>query len=137
MKKPVVLLLLFVVFSGCDKEYKTSNLQFIETTPGGCAVDKSESLKNALIEKDNVTFSVSGDELNILVGFNASCCSKFSTSSAIKGDSILIDIKTAELGPCNCICYYTYNFKFSGFTSPFCYKVLKDNLTAFSGRIKP
>ena len=109
----------------------------METLPGGCALDKGSSLKNSQItQPDTVTYSMTNDSLNIFVGFNATCCSKYSTSSSIKGDSLLIKIQTIQLGSCNCICYYTYNFKYSGSGYYYDYHISIDNSKNFYGKIK-
>lgn len=136
MRKIGIPILLFITFISCDKN-ELGNLKYIETIPGGCAVDKGSSLKNNQIgQPDTVRYSVTNDSLNIFVGFSATCCSEYSTSSSIKGDSIFIKILTTQVGLCNCICYYTYNFKFSGDGISYKYHVSGSNLN-FTGQITP
>ena len=114
MKKILFSLLLLAIFIGCDKN-ELGNLEYAETIEGGCFLEKGSALKNdPFIKPDTVTYSVTNDSLNIFVGFNATCCSEYSSTSSIKGDSILIKIQTIQLGMCDCICYYIYNFKFVG-----------------------
>lgn len=135
MKKIFVSILLLVIFISCDKN-ELGTLNYVKTIAGGCALDKGSSAKNSLNgQPDAVTYSVTNDSLNILVGFNANCCSEFSTSSSIEGDSILIKILTTQEGLCNCICYYTYNFKFLGDGISYKYHVSGSNLN-FTGVIK-
>ncbi len=136
MRKILISLLLFVAFIGCYKN-EPGNLEYAKTIKGGCFLEKGSSLKSDPFSKpDTVTYTVTNDSLNIFVGFNATCCSEYSSSSAIQGDSILIKIQTTQLGMCNCICYYTYNFKFVGIADFYRYNVSVDDYLTFSGVIK-
>ena len=136
MRKMLISILLLASFISCNKN-ELGNLKYVNTIQGGCALDKGSSFKNSqIIQSDNVTYSVTNDSLNILVGFNFTCCSEFSTSSSIEGDSILIKILTMQVGLCNCLCYYTYDFKYSGNASSYKYHVSGSNLN-FTGQIKP
>ena len=109
----------------------------MESVEGGCFLEKGSSLKNdPFIKPDTVIYSVTNDSLEMFIGFNATCCSEYSASSSIKGDSILIKIQTTQFGLCNCICYYTYNFKFVGIAYSYRYRVSVDNYLTFSGVIK-
>ena len=135
-RKILISILFLTTFISCEKN-ELGNLKHVETIPGGCSLDKGSSLKKSQItQPDAVTYSVTNDSLNIFVGFNATCCSKYSTSSSIKGDSLLIKIQTIQIGSCNCICYYIYNFKFSGNANSYKYHVSGSNLN-FMGHIKP
>lgn len=136
MRKILISLLLFAAFIGCDKN-EPGNLEYAETIEGGCFLEKGSALKNdPFIKPDTVTYSVTNDSLNIFVGFNATCCSEYGSSSSIKEDSLLIKIQTTQLGMCNCVCYYTYNFKFVGIADSYKYRVNIDDYLTFSGVIK-
>ncbi len=136
MRKILFLLLLLTIFIGCDKN-ELGNLEYLETTEGGCFLEKGSSFKSdPLIKSDTVTYTVSNDSLNVFVGFNATCCSEYSASSSIIGDSLLIKIQTTQPGICNCICYYTYNFKFAGSADSYRYRVSVDDYLNFVGVIK-
>jgi len=136
MKKILFSLLLLATLIGCDKN-ELGNLEYVGTIEGGCFLEKGSSLKSdPFIKSDTVTCSVTNDSLNIFVGFNATCCSKYGASSSIEGDSILIKIQTTQLGMCNCICYYTYNFKFVGSANSYRYRVSVDDYLTFIGVIK-
>jgi hypothetical protein len=136
MRKILFSILLLTTFISCDKN-ELGNLEYLEAIQGGCFIEKGSSLKNdPFIKPDTVTYSVTNDSLNIFVGFNATCCSEYSSSSSIKGDSILIKIQTTQLGMCNCICYYTYNFKFIGSANFYRYRVSVDDYLNFTGVIK-
>jgi len=136
MRKIFISLLLFAAFISCDKN-EPGNLEYAETIEGGCFLEKGSALKNdPFIKPDVVNYSVTNDSLNIFVGFNATCCSEYSASSFIKGDSILIKIQTTQPGMCNCICYYTYNFKFIGIADSYRYRISVDDYITFSGVIK-
>jgi hypothetical protein len=114
----------------------------VETIPGGCAVTNTKVPKGASFEKDTVTYFVSNGLLLINVGFNATCCGSYNTSSTIENDTININIETSQSGICNCICYYTYDFKYSGIMnrrgSPASYyfRVYIDNYLHFHGLIR-
>ena len=92
MKRIFVSILLLSTFISCVKN-ESGNLNHVETIPGGCFLEKGSSLKNdPFIKPDTVTYSVINDSLDIFVGFNATCCSEYGSSSSIKGDSLLIKI---------------------------------------------
>jgi hypothetical protein len=136
MRKVLLSLLLLMTFIGCHKN-DLENLEYAETIEGGCFLEKGSSLKNdPSTNQDAVNYSVTSDSLNIFVGFNGTCCSKYGSSSSIKGDSILIKIQTTQPGMCNCICYYTYNFKFVGNANSYKYRVSVDDYLNFTGVIK-
>lgn len=136
MRKILISLLLLTAFISCDKN-ELGNLEYAETIEGGCFLEKGSSLKNDPFTKPNrVAYSIINDSLNIFVGFNATCCSEYGSSSSIKGDSILIKIQTTQLGMCNCVCYYTYNLKFVGNANSYKYRVSVDDYLNFTGVIK-
>ncbi|MCX6320900.1 MAG: hypothetical protein NTX93_03735 [Bacteroidia bacterium] len=134
MKKLFFLILLIAAFICCER---IGDLKFSEAIPGGCALNKGASVKSSQLPGINgVTYTILNGNLDLLAGFNATCCGEYSTSSDIKGDSIIIKILTTKIGDCNCICYYTYNFKFIGTGENFKYRVSVDNYLTFKGEIK-
>jgi hypothetical protein len=136
MRKILFSILLLTTFISCDKN-ELGNLEYVRTIEGGCFFEKGSAFKNdPFIKPDTVTYSVTNDSLKIFVGFNATCCSEYSATSSIKGDSILIKIQTTQLGMCNCICYYTYDFKFVGSADSYMYRVSVDDYLTFVGVIK-
>jgi hypothetical protein len=135
MKKLLIPILLIATLASCEK---TRDLKFSEAIAGGCALEKGASLKSIQLPDINkVTYTVIDGNLVLFVGFNATCCGEFSTSSEVKGDSIIINILETRPGLCNCICYYTYNFKFIGTGKNYNYRVTVDNYLTFTGEIKP
>ena len=135
MKNLSIAILLVALLISCEKN---GELKFSEAIPGGCALEKGESANWSQISETNgVTYSVLNGNLELLAGFNATCCGEYSTSSDIKGDSIIIKILNTKPGICDCICYYTYNFKFIGTGENFKYRVSVDNYLTFKGIIKP
>ncbi|MBK7627284.1 MAG: hypothetical protein IPJ16_08860 [Bacteroidales bacterium] len=135
MKKLFLLIVLIAAFISCER---IGDLKFSETIPGGCALDKGDSSKGAQILGTNgVTCSIVNENLEILTGFNATCCGEYSTSSDIKGDSIIIKILNTKIGNCDCICYYTYNLKFIGTGENFKYRVSVDDYLTFKGAVNP
>jgi hypothetical protein len=136
MRKKLISLLLLTTLISCGKS-ELGNLEYAETIEGGCFLEKGSSFKgDPLFKPDTLTFSVTNDSLSIFVGFNATCCSEYSTSSSIEGDSILIKIQTTQIGLCDCICYYTYDFKFSGSGNSYKYHVSVDDYLKFTGVIE-
>jgi hypothetical protein len=135
MKKLLISILLFATVIGCDKE--VGNLKHLETISGGCALDKGSSQKSAPWKNDSVSYKIIDGNLDLFVGFNATCCGKFNTSASIKGDSILIKIVESQIGLCDCICYYTYDFKFLGNGDYYNYRITIANYKVFTGHIKP
>jgi hypothetical protein len=135
MKKLLIPILLIAALISCEK---TGDLKFSESIPGGCALSKGESNKGSqVIGTEGVTYTILNGNLELLTGFNATCCGEFSTTSDIKGDSIIINILTTNAPLCNCICFYTYNLKFIGSGKNFKYRVSVDNYLTFKGEIKP
>jgi hypothetical protein len=134
----LISILLPGLFYSCDKtENNYGNLQLTGTIPGGCATAKTKSGNSNLIEKDTVTFTVNNGELNLLVGFNGTCCGEYGTSSAIKNDTIFVKVKATQIGMCDCICYYTYNYRYEGITKSYSYSVNIDDYKLFEGLIEP
>lgn len=150
MKKTIILIsLLASVFTYSEsqnaEDKKIDNLKLISTTKGGCASsNKHENLKinkprDIDKPRDNgVTFSVTNKNLDIIVSFNLECCVEYTTSSIIKNDTIVIDINPVPSETaCDCICCYTYEFKYSGLTKTYNYKVNAGNTFYYKGIIKP
>jgi len=135
MKKILLSILSIATLISCEK---LGDLKFSEAIQGGCFLDKGVSSMNSLtLDKDTVYYTITDDDLDIFLGFNATCCGEYASNSEIKGDSILIEVKTTQIGMCNCICYYTYNFKFNGTGENYKYKVTVDDFLKFTGEIKP
>jgi len=136
MRKTLIPVFLLIAFISCDKN-ELGNLEYVEAIEGGCFLEKGSSLKNdPFIKPDTVTYSVTNDSLDMFIGFNATCCSEYNALSSIKGDSILIKIQTTQIGMCNCVCYYTYNFKFVGSGDSYRYRVSVDDYLNFVGVIE-
>jgi len=129
-------MVLLLIFLSCEKN-EPGKIKYLKAITGGCFIDKGSSqMKSLNLQRDTVTYSFTTDSLDIFVGFNATCCSEYSSSSSVKDDSIIINIKLSQTALCNCICYYTYNFKFSGNTAGYKYHVIGSNLN-FSGQVLP
>jgi hypothetical protein len=135
MKKLFIFLLLFVTVVSCDKEL--SDLKLSETISGGCFLEKGNSSFNSVSSEVNkVTYSIVNSNLELLFGFNATCCGEYETESEISGDTILVKVSTIQEGQCNCVCYYTYNFIFAGSGYNYKYIVTLDDRLTFTGEIK-
>jgi hypothetical protein len=132
MKRILFLSSLILVLISCEK---LGDLKIAEIIPGGCNLENSGAHKGLLENIDKVTYTLEDGNLRIFVGFNATCCAKYTTSSDINNDVILIRITTTQPGMCNCLCYYTYDFTFTGRGENYNYKVTVDD-RSFSGKIK-
>ena len=100
-------------------------LTLSNTVPGGCNNSETE-MKDAIQEfdSDTVIITKEGNDLNIYVGYNAGCCITYSTESYIEGDTLKININELENMQCDCICYYTFDFTYSDYSSQaFYYKI--------------
>jgi len=84
MNKILCTLLAFnlLLFFSCQKDRApkaSHDLQYVKTTPGGCAVD-SINHDTRVFEPDTVIWHISNDTLSIVVGFNDECCKNFKTT---------------------------------------------------------
>jgi hypothetical protein len=134
MKKIIFPTILFIIILSCTKKNELGDLKYVNTVPGGCVIEKGSQSKGTLYKSDVLTYSVINDTLNIFVGFNTTCCQEFNSSSSIKGDSILIKITPTQIGVCNCICYYTFDFKYIGHGNYYKYCAIVGNFN-FVGQI--
>jgi hypothetical protein len=136
MKKLLLHVLFITAIISCNKE--PDDLKYLKMVPGGCAAEKGASVKNALTSDiDKVSYTMTNGNLDILVGFNATCCGQYSSTTDIKGDTISIKINTTQAGLCNCICYYTYDFIFTGSGTNYNYLATVDDKLTFTGKINP
>jgi len=113
-------------------KHDISNLILAETTAGGCNNDLKSTFSDS---KDTAIFTLNADTLNVFVGVNYSCCTPFSSSMDFRNDSIILALKdicpSRNLCYCRCMCYYTWDFKLTGFeNSEYPYKITLDGLLA-------
>ncbi len=141
MKK--ILLSVFIIglvfFFACKKDgssQKANTLQFVKTIPGGCATDSTMHGSRSF-EPDTVIWHISNDSLSVFVGFNAECCRKFKTDENISNDTIYMNISLLPGPACNCLCYYTYDFLFTGINQPYYYLVTLPDDKTMAGYIEP
>lgn len=116
------LFFLLLMLCVCNQE-KEGSLEFslIRTIPGGCNNLNSDGLKQAMAqEQDTVIFTMRKDTLVMFTGINYVCCAPFSTAGTIRNDSLVVVIDDRCDVPqencyCKCMCYYTWEFLFTGF----------------------
>ncbi len=114
----------------CDKEPDENSIPgYVGSVLGGCNGQKSLSLKGTGTEKDTVYYFLKKDTLHVFAGLNYTCCSPFETSATITGESISMDIKdkctNLSLCYCKCICYYTFDLRFTGIEKKkYSYKIM-------------
>ena len=139
MKKLLALFILLAFIFSCEQEkenkYSVKDLEYVTVIPGGCAIDETANLKGLRFDNDTVIFSSDNDTLNVFVGFNSTCCGEFNTSASINNDTIYLGIQTSVPGMCDCICYYTYTFRFKQFSKSYYYQVNIDDFYFFNGKI--
>ena len=138
MRKLLTSVFFLISLFGCEEnERKLDSISYIETIPGGCAIDNTKSIENITkLQNDTVTYIISDNNLEIFIGFNATCCGEYNTSSTIQNDTIFINIDVSQIGMCDCICYYTYTFKYTGINKEHNYLVNIDNYLTFAGLIE-
>jgi hypothetical protein len=85
-----------------------------ETIKGGCN-EKWISQDELHEQPDTIIFTPGNDTLNVFVGVNYDCCFTFNSESYFNSDTLIIDLKATSDNPCDCICYYTFDFIYSGY----------------------
>lgn len=134
---PVVALGLLMAQCGKDNggELLPGEIKFVKTIPGGCNTLKSGEIQRARSEeRDTVIFSLRKDTLVMFTGINYICCAPFKTETSIRNDSLIITLTDQCEFPqencyCRCMCYYTWEFLFTGFRQGTLkgYKVILDD----------
>jgi hypothetical protein len=123
--KYILFSLLWFYFTGCengnDVPAEVQEIVFLTTEAGGCNNQDFNDLKSSSFENDTIYFSSQNDTLTIFTGLNYLCCAPFETSALTLNDTIFILIEDTCTEPysncyCKCICYYTWNFRFTGLT---------------------
>ena len=138
MKKTLILLLLTSIFFSCEKtEKKIDNLNFIEVIPGDCAIDPPVNYQSRDFEPDTVYYTINEDSLSIFVGFTSDCAAHHKTGTEISNDTIFIYIDRQDGPFANCICYFTYDFHYSGIVDPYNYAILRNGYVWRTGYIEP
>lgn len=131
----MITILFITIFISCYKK-ELGNLEYVNLIESECFLEKGLSTKNdPYFRPDTVTYSFTPNNLNIFIGFNATCCGEFTSTTSVEENTINIKIQTTHIGLCNCICYYTYNFLFSGDAAYYKYHVSIDDNLNFSGVI--
>ena len=133
MKRILLLIFIVATMTSCEKQ---SDLKFSKVILGGCFLEKTNAgIKSYFLESDTVIYSIIENNLEIFVGFNAACCADYSSTAQIEGDSILIKVTNTSNVSCDCICYYTCNFKFTGNGKNYKYTIFIDDQLRFKGLI--
>lgn len=113
---------------------QVKEMSFLRTDPGGCNNQNFNALKSAGEDlNDTVIFTVINDTLDVFVGLNYICCAPFTSDVVTSPDTVILTLSDTCNFPeescyCRCMCYYTWNFLFTGFGGKEChYKILLDN----------
>lgn len=143
MKKLLISILLGIILFGCfeinepEYYYSGESAKFTEVVPGGCATGDYSSEKSSSFSPDTVSYNIIDQELNINVGFTRNCCSEYVTFSEIRSDTILINMLDTSTISCNCICYYSYDFRYSDVSRTYNCIITLNNYPFYSGMIEP
>jgi hypothetical protein len=147
MKKLILFLFIFLtIFISCNKEKpkeaagdpgtNVDSLIYHRAIPGGCALGFESFRQNDFYETDTVIYNINADSLFIFVGFNVSCGPDYSTTANISDDTIYMYLNRNEGPFANCMCYFTYEFQFSGIQQSYYYVVNIDDWKFFYGYIE-
>jgi len=81
-----------------------------------------------------VIFSMREDTLVMFTGINYVCCAPFTTAATFRNDSVVVTLEDIcnypqEVCYCKCMCYYTWEFLFTGYNQGTIkgYKVILDD----------
>ena len=124
-------------------------ITLVKTIPGGCNNMGFVNQKSAAAESsDTLIFSIRKDTLVMFTGINYICCAPFRTEHILLNDSLIVTLTDQCNYPqencyCRCMCYYTWEFLFTGFpdgTNPGFRVILddprqKEPVTLFKGSV--
>jgi hypothetical protein len=140
MKKIIFIIttaLLSIVLARCEKETDIElekEITFLRTDLGGCHDQDFAAIRSAKEEiKDTVIFTVKNDTLDVYVGLNYICCAPFTSDAVTSRDTIIMILSDTCNFPeescyCKCMCYYTWNFLYTGFgEKEYQYKIILHN----------
>jgi hypothetical protein len=127
----IFFLLSLIVLITCKKADSLSNkIEFLGSKFFECTSSSKGAAQN-----DSVWIMHKNDTLELILGFNTTCCATYSTNCNINNDTIHIDIALTKPGSCNCICYSAYHFSFYDFNSSCEYVIDLDKYKSFTGKI--
>ncbi|MFC2130564.1 hypothetical protein ACFLSQ_03945 [Bacteroidota bacterium] len=143
--KTSILLTLFlaiILIPGCydDDNIDNQSLSYLETKKGGCAdgLPPPEFVKSgSSIEaerSDTVYYYIEENSLIVFVGFETTCCILYDSYAVFEDGIIKMYLDEIQNDPCDCICWYEFNFKFKDFEyKSYPYEVRVDGKVEFSG----
>ena len=104
---------------------------------GGC--NEKQTIQDEPYEQSDTIIFTPGDEtLNIFVGLNYVCCYNFTSASHFESDTLIIDLEASTDAPCDCMCYYTFEFIYSGYQGQqFFYEIWLDDELFMEGNFTP
>ena len=138
----LTMILGLLLVQGCYEE-NTENKDSIsldEIIRSGCAdgLLPSEFIKSgSSIEterSDTVYYYIQGNTLIIFVGFETTCCIFYEANTVFEDGIIKMYLDEIWNDPCDCICWYEFNFKFDDFEyKSYPYEVRINSKVEFSG----
>ena len=137
MKTNIILsVILLIILFNCKKTDNIQTLTYSRTVLGGCNLNNHQKSSQNILPIDTISYSIFyKDSLDIFVGLGESCCGKYSYTNSIINDTIKIFFKTDIPGACNCLCLYSFDFKYSNLSKSYFYKIFLDTLLKYNGKI--
>jgi hypothetical protein len=109
-------------------------IEYLETEFAGCNDMLKSETRQVSEENDTIIIRMHADTLKIFVGLTLECCIDFGAESQIIGDTLVMRINTLNDDVCDCWCYYTFEFLYSGYTGEgFYYQFFIDEYKRFEG----
>jgi len=113
----------FICLAQCENNNHPAHPEYMKTILGGCNLGTPKVTRSESEDANNtVVFTLSGDTLSVFVGVNFTCCTEFETEVTVSGDSLYLHIvdvcsESDEECYCRCMCYYTFDFIFTGISA--------------------
>ena len=132
-----ILALMTTMIIACNDEInKMPTSKLVETIRGGCADGLPPSGAILWEKSDTVYHYIKDNFLYVYVGFNATCCILFDDNAKMTSDEIELSLNEISDDQCDCMCWYEFTFKFTGFENKlYNYYVKVDGKLKFSGQI--
>jgi hypothetical protein len=132
----VFLTIAIAFLYSCNNAQESTDFKFIGTSRGGCADGNQPQMQTQVVKPDTIYYTFDNSDLIIHVGFTMSCCILYDDNAQIEGNKINMNITQLKSDPCDCICYYEFNFKFRNYSKKqYLYTVKIDGITKFDGVI--
>jgi len=83
---------------------------------------------------DSLTIFESNNTMNIELILYRHCCLLYDPVVSVSGDSLIMNLQVDASNPCDCMCYYLFNYFFDGYEGQgFHYRTILGNNNAIEG----